>query len=344
MEHGEDLLLALESWSQVAIQQSAATDEPDQQTIQRWQHLFSYTASEAARHIEEQRKDDSRLTLTGDGWKMIATEKEAEGYDKEAYEHALWLARSAHATTITTNPDQGKKGTTRPQTFLLKLGPPLATPEHVKTAAGLEITPPIFTGTGDDGEPTSFCKIVGAEYKDAILSYLSRTGHTAFRPTFIRHSVAEKNLCSISAHPTLGLDSTLPQHRPNSCNANDPACLPTQNQYPVVYFVYGTLMNPAILKGKLTLDTEPVYKRARIRGGLLKTWGNKYNAVVDAPQMDHNKAIVDGCAFTVENSMQEDALCHYETDKYEVVRCTIELPEECKVVKGLTFRFVGETD
>lgn len=94
----------------------------------------------------------------------------------------------------------------------------------------------------------------------------------------------------------------------------------------------------------MNLDDELVYKPARVRGGLLKVWGNKYKALVDAPsRMDHNKAIVDGYAFTVENSMQDDALCGYETDKYEVVRCAIELPEECQVVKGLTFRFVGET-
>ncbi|KAK0745231.1 hypothetical protein B0T21DRAFT_381276 [Apiosordaria backusii] len=274
---------------------------------------------------------------------MIASDKQAEGYDKETYEHALWLGQAAAVTATQTR--QSEKNSIRPRTYLLKLEPPLDNPEDVKTAAGLDTTPPIFYGIGDDGEPASFCKIVGAECKDMIISYLNRTGQSTFKPTFITHSVAEKNLCSISAHPTLGIDSILPQHRPNSRSANDPCYLPTQNQYPVLYFVYGTLADPVVLKEKLSLNKEPVYQPARVRGGLLKVWGNKYRALVDAPpQMDYNKVIVDGYAFTIEDSAQEDVLCGYETDKYEVVRCAIELPEDHQVVKGLTFRFVGETD
>jgi hypothetical protein len=39
----------------------------------------------------------------------------------------------------------------------------------------------------------------------------------------------------------------------------------------------------------------------------------------------------------------EDALRGYETDNYEVVRCTISI-EGGKMVKGCTFRFVGTID
>ncbi|KAK4171511.1 hypothetical protein QBC36DRAFT_391067 [Triangularia setosa] len=261
MEHEENPFLALESWSQLAghpTKQTAVDEEPDKRIVQRCGTLFSYTASKAM---------------------MIDTEKEAGGYDKEAYEHALWLAQSALTTVSTTDPRQRKKIIAKPQAYLLKLGHP-SLEQNVKT------------------------------------------GQSTFKPTFIIHFVAENNLCSISAHPTLDIASTLPQHWPNSAD----------NQYPVFfYFVYGTLANPQILKEKLDLDKKPVYKPA-------------HKALIDAPpQLDHNKAIIDGYAFTVENSMQEDALCGYETGKYEVVRCTIELPEEGQVVEGLTFRFVGET-
>ncbi len=44
----------------------------------------------------------------------------------------------------------------------------------------------------------------------------------------------------------------------------------------------------------------------------------------------------------VENANQEEALCRYETDRYEVVRCDIEMELEKEKVRGLTFRFVRE--
>ncbi|KAK0669000.1 hypothetical protein QBC41DRAFT_113558 [Cercophora samala] len=145
----------------------------------------------------------------------------------------------------------------------------------------------------------------------------------------------QNGLSSISAHPTLGIDSILPQYRPNYINVTEQCLLPSHNQHPVLYFAYGTQADPDVLKEKLNLDEEPVYKPARVLGGLLKVWGNKYKAPVDAPpRMDHSKAIIDGYAL-VENSVHEDALCGYETDKYEVVRCAIELPEEGQLVKGL---------
>lgn len=62
---------------------------------------------------------------------MIGAEKQAEGYDKEAYEHALWLTQSTHATVSTTNSRQSKKSNARLQTNLLKLEHPLATAGQV---------------------------------------------------------------------------------------------------------------------------------------------------------------------------------------------------------------------
>ena len=51
---------------------------------------------------------------------------------------------------------------------------------------------------------------------------------------------------------------------------------------------------------------------------------------------------VRGSAYIVTSKEHEDALRLYETDKYEVVRCTIQF--EGSAVQGCTFRFVEDVD
>ncbi|KAI0103127.1 hypothetical protein F4776DRAFT_668920 [Hypoxylon sp. NC0597] len=81
-----DLLDELESMAQVAIRQPAQ-QEPDNASIKRWQSLFGYSFSQAAQKIEEHRSDLSRDLVTDSHWEMVRLEKEAQGDDKEAYEH-----------------------------------------------------------------------------------------------------------------------------------------------------------------------------------------------------------------------------------------------------------------
>ncbi|KAK7444641.1 hypothetical protein Landi51_08453 [Colletotrichum acutatum] len=106
---------------------------------------------------------------------------------------------------------------------------------------------------------------------------------------------------------------------------------------------YDTRADPTVLI--YLPGIEPVDRAAKGRGGCLATWGGKYKALVDASA--YEKSCVDGHAFLVTNKDQEDALQLYETENYEVVRCVIEFmlgggrDEE---VRGLTFRFIGETD
>ncbi|KAI3551917.1 hypothetical protein CSPX01_00593 [Colletotrichum filicis] len=137
-----------------------------------------------------------------------------------------------------------------------------------------------FSGTGDDGSAASFCKVDEAT-KKILLSHLSDIEST-FQPTFIRYAKADKKLSATSMHPTLGSEATLPHHRPNSESQieSDQRLLPTQDQYPVWYFFYGTLADPTVLKNLLGI--EPVYRAAKVRGGRLATWGGKYKALVDA--------------------------------------------------------------
>ncbi|KAL9581922.1 MAG: hypothetical protein Q9212_003597, partial [Teloschistes hypoglaucus] len=58
-------------------------------SIQRWQTLFNYTPSEAAERIKSQKLNGSHLTLTASQWEMIKSEKEAQGHDRDSYEH--WI-------------------------------------------------------------------------------------------------------------------------------------------------------------------------------------------------------------------------------------------------------------
>ncbi|RMD40106.1 hypothetical protein DV735_g5027, partial [Chaetothyriales sp. CBS 134920] len=131
--------------------------------------------------------------------------------------------------------------------------------------------------------------------------------------------------------PALGLvegTSTLPQYRPDYP-------LGGPDQFPVWYFFYGTLADPAVLKHQLALTIEPCLVPAVVEGGCVRTWAGKYKALVDAPR----DCCVDGRAFLVESREQEDALRFYETDRYEVVRCRIVASNH--VFSGLTFRFNG---
>jgi hypothetical protein len=195
------------------------------------------------------------------------------------------------------------------------------------------MAPTILHGTDDSGESATFCKVESSE-KDRIILSLSNS-ESSFQPTFIKYSKAEKELSRNSLHPTLGIDATMPQHR-HSANSE---ILPTQDQYPVWYFFYGTLADPLVLKRLLGLSDEPDYQPARVRGGTLTTWGGKYRALVDGPATGPDPS-VQGRAFLVKTRDQEEILCCYESDRYEVVRCNIEM-EPTESVKGLTFRFPG---
>ncbi|KXH31221.1 hypothetical protein CNYM01_04452 [Colletotrichum nymphaeae SA-01] len=331
-----DLLHELES---MAMTQQDNT-EPDYDNIKRWQSLFGYTYSGAAQKIQDHRSNFARVHVSELHWDMVRAEKESQGYDKESYEYSCGLPQTQ--TSHVEQSTQTKRKKKKSSTYLLKLAGPFSSPEDVQMVCGASSTLPLsFSGTDDDGAAASFCKVDEAT-KNILLSHLSGIEST-FQPTFIRYAKADKNLCATSIHPTLGSEATLPHHRPNfgSQFESDQRLLPTQDQYPVWYFFYGTLADPTVLNNLLGI--EPVYRAAKVRGGRLATWGGKYKALVD--ESAYEKSCVDGHAFLVTNKDQEDALQLYETDNYEVVRCVIELEgERDEEVRGLTFRFIGETD
>ncbi|KAF2680274.1 hypothetical protein K458DRAFT_458528 [Lentithecium fluviatile CBS 122367] len=112
------------------------------------------------------------------------------------------------------------------------------------------------------------------------------------------------------------------------------------DQYPVPYFFYGTLADAPTLTRLLGLEQEPHFELATICRGKLKTWGGKYNALVDGMEND----TMNGWLYGVESKEHEDALRHYEGSNYEVPRCEILVGDGKEAVKGLTFRFCGDEE
>ncbi|TRX90956.1 hypothetical protein FHL15_008161 [Xylaria flabelliformis] len=311
-----EFLNELETMARVATQQSEEPDTPHHDDIKRWQSLFGLSYSQALREIQGHRSDLSRAIVSDSHWDIVRAKKEAEGFNKEAYEYATRFRAPKPLAIPTAN---------HHQSYLLRLEGLIDNLAIVKQASQLTKAPPIFHGTDDNGNPVSFCK-VDVTARNNIITYLSKH-EPRFQPTFVPCHIAAKDLSTASAHPTLGIDATMPQFRLSS--ADDWILTPAQSQYPVWYFFYGTLADPTVL-GRL-LGVEPSYEDASVRGGILKTWGGKYKVLIDAPG-----GIVHGAAFLVQDQDQEDTLRCYETEKYEVVRCEIDMRD--KKVKGLTFR------
>ncbi|MCJ1395919.1 hypothetical protein MMC18_008805 [Xylographa bjoerkii] len=240
-------------------------EDPPSSQVARYQRLFHYSAPEALTLIRQQRSDPTRLRVPDTLWTLVQSSASAAGYDREAYEHCLRVGRQPfHQAPPTRRPSVPlTTATEEAATYLLKLDGPLARPSDVQAAANLPAPPPVLDGKGENGS-ASFC-LVGALARQAIDAWLAAR-HSPFRPTFIRYSIARKALSPTSASPTLGIDATLPQHRPGSACA---PCLPAQNQYPVWYFLYGTLADPSVLAAQLDLpeDKAPVLREARVRGG-----------------------------------------------------------------------------
>ncbi|KAH6661286.1 hypothetical protein BKA67DRAFT_654409 [Truncatella angustata] len=307
-------------------------DTRDLDMVEKWQKLFGYAPPEAASKIEQHRNDLNRTVITLAHWGMVRDEKEAEGYDKESYEHSIDILKHDQSPSPTyTAANVSNK--TKAAMFLLKLEGPLMDVKMVQEAAKLAQPPELLMGHGDSGCQTQFYKIDSLA-RDNILDFSGQQA-PPFAPTIISYCIADKDLCPISAHPTLGIEATLPQFR------HDSNATPQNDEYPVWYFFYGTLADNDVLGGLVGVR-RPHLVPAQTRGGVLKTWGGKYKALVD--QMTTGSVgIIDGHAFLVETYEQETALRAYETDNYEVVRCGIEMKGE-RYVNGLTFRFVGEVD
>lgn len=163
---------------------------------------------------------------------------------------------------------------------------------------------------------------------------ISTSGQRLFRSQRLR------SLSNTSIYPTLGMDSTLPQHRLDDTCLDAPFS-PAQDEYPVWYFFYGTLADAAFLLKLLSLSQEPELRSASIEGGTIRTWAGRYRSLVEAAAS--SRKCIDGSAYLVNSCDHEEILQYYETENYEVVRCLIRMNDNTEVIDGLTFRFVGDS-
>ncbi|KAL8846705.1 MAG: hypothetical protein Q9221_008233 [Calogaya cf. arnoldii] len=209
-------------------------------------------------------------------------DKEAEGHDRETYEHQLQL--SLTQSKIPSRP----RACDDTAFFVFKLGPPFADIKSLQSAVGVSAT--LRKGLGEEGD---------ADF----------------------------------AHPS---DS---RNRFEPSPTQTARHVPAQMEYPVWYLFYGTLADPETLRECITLPSTPRLVPASTKGGVLRSWGRKYKALVNGPA----DARIDGFAYLVETADHEEYLRFRETEAYEVVRCPITF-EGGEEVQGLTFRFVKQED
>lgn len=325
-----DLFEELENMATNVADECGVNFEPDDNEIARWQKLFSYTHSESAEQITNQKNNYVRSKVSDDLWSLVQSQKEAQGYSREAYEHEIKAGGRPTASQeqlVTTS----FRASDANSTYLVLLEGVLSTPEKIQAAAKLPEPPQAVQASSETGDSV-FCRIDGS-IKQTIENWLSQQRST-FSPTFVRLSKAKKDLAATSIHPTLGKESTLPQHR-HSCSHTSVS--PLQDEYPVWYFFYGTLANSVFLTYLLSLPEaeHPLLVPAKISSGMVKIWQEKYRALVDGAPT----SCVRGSTYKVTTKEREEALLLYETEKYEVVRCSIMM--ESGTVQGLTFRFAG---
>ncbi|KAI0888577.1 uncharacterized protein GGS22DRAFT_184156 [Annulohypoxylon maeteangense] len=108
---------------------------------------------------------------------------------------------------------------------------------------------------------------------------------------------------------------------------------------PTVYFFYGTLTRPDILKRILDLDHDPVMRPAKIIGYSLAKWGD-YKALIDGETGEE----VAGTAYEVRSSEHAYKLAYYETNAYEVMPCLIDYTDGQEPIQssGSTFKYAGD--
>ena len=211
--------------------------------------------------------------------------------------------------------------------YLVRLETPFSTPRDIANTLGLSRVPQLEDGTTEDGE-ASFCRLSQSNIN--ALDTWVRKHHPHQKITKIRINLAHRDNGEL---PLLGHDVTLPHHRPHF-----PGTSTQQHvlKYPVHYFFYGTLADPALLERLFGVPASELLplQPANLLDGRMRTWAGKYKALVDGPG-----AIVNGFAYACTSSDQADALRVYEGDNYEVVAAKLIM--DGKQIIGRTFRFTG---
>jgi hypothetical protein len=161
-----------ESWAEVERMAQAATASdavesesfPTDDQLERWQRLFKYTRREAFNLIKAQRSDITRTRITDEHWSLVRDEKEAQGHDRETYEHSLQLGNVLKSQSATIPGADGKN------IFLFRLGGILGDVERVRGIVGGEVS--VVEGQSEMGV-ANFC-LVDEEGKEKIEEFLAQ--------------------------------------------------------------------------------------------------------------------------------------------------------------------------
>lgn len=156
-----------------------STHEPLSTTISRWQHLFSLDPSAAITQIQSHRHNLTRPRISDAHWEMIRSEKEAAGYDREAYEYELDLQKRK-ALLPDAVPSVEGSGVA----YLVELTGPLEMAERVRQAAGMADVPVVVNGRSvEEGRRVELCCVDEAA-KAALLRWAAEEGG-GFEPTIL---------------------------------------------------------------------------------------------------------------------------------------------------------------
>ena len=104
-------------------------EEPSHDQIANWQRLFHYSYSDAIDRIQQHRSDLARMRVSDEHWGLVQVEMEANGYDREAYEHKLQLGKTLPEPYPAKAP-HGDSGTA--SSFIFKLEGPLSDPSVIQ--------------------------------------------------------------------------------------------------------------------------------------------------------------------------------------------------------------------
>ncbi|KAK8221869.1 hypothetical protein M8818_000034 [Zalaria obscura] len=314
----------LEQMALNAVIPSDDTPEILSQQLERFMQLFQYSRTEAKDTIHKQREDTLRPRVSDALWEEVRGTKEAQGYDREAYDHENFRLRTGIKAS------KPASDATSADSSYLVIFHGLVDLKGFQLAAALKV--PLSQITVSEDEEGRGCCLVETLSKSTLEHRLAATFPDAKTTVIPFRGPAKKELSPWSLYPMLGVDTTMPQYRGLTAP-------PAQDQYPLWYFFYGTLADREKLASLFRLPVTEISSLvpAKITGGMIKTWGNRYKALVDGSA----HAEVEGWAYLVADVEQEDALRAYETDRYQVVRCTINMDETS--VQGCSFRFVDPT-
>ena len=211
----------------LAVKADRFNQKPTSQQISRFRNLFNYSESQALDALIGLRSDMNHQELTDEQWATVQTEKEAAGHDRESYEHQrqLWFAKPTESTFSSARSGGA-------DCFLFKLREPFPSIDVLRREVG--VMAELKVGYDEDGSPADFA-CVNRNTKHAIEEWIQQHP-TLQTPNFIPIRQAAKDLSATSCYPSLGIDSTLPQHRAKD---DEETFAPAQTEYNVWYFFYG---------------------------------------------------------------------------------------------------------